>query len=81
MELRMTRFGQMTWQSSGRLIALASWALAIALTGSMGWQAWTAVQATNGAPRYGSTQIDTAMIAPQLLTDAQVIANKNRAAR
>ncbi|SDM28005.1 hypothetical protein SAMN04488568_10832 [Maricaulis salignorans] len=81
MELRMTRFGRMTWHSSARLVALASWALAIALTGSMGWQAWTAIQETNGAQRYGGSQVDTAMMASQSLTDAQLIAHKNRVAR
>jgi len=77
MDARMTRFGRMTWHSSARLIALSSWAIAIALTGSLGWQAWTSVQATTGQSHFGSTQIDTALIAPQILSDAQIIAEKN----
>jgi hypothetical protein len=81
MELPMPRFGQMTWQSSARLIALASWALAVALTGSMGWQAWTSIQGTTGSSRYRSAQIDTALIAPAFPTNAQIIANKHLGAR
>tara|TARA_R110002095_G_scaffold73739_1_gene62800 strand:+ start:1083 stop:1358 length:276 start_codon:yes stop_codon:yes gene_type:complete len=77
-ELRMNRFGQMTWQSGARLIALASWALAIALTGSMGWQAWTSIQETTGSSRYGSAQVDTVMAAPAFPTNAQIVANKHR---
>ena len=73
----MIRFGRMTWQSSARLIALSSWTLAIALTGSMGWQAWTSVQATNGVSRFGSTQLESAATSPQILTDAQIIAGKH----
>lgn len=76
----MLRFGQISWQSSARLIALASWALALALTGGMGWQAWTAIQQTTGLSGYGSTQIDTAMAVPARPSDAEIIADKNRVA-
>lgn len=81
MELRMIRFGQMTWQSSARLIAMASWALAIALTGGMGWQAWSSIQETSGPHRFGASQVDTAITATLALTDAEIIAHKNRVAR
>ncbi|WP_339742745.1 hypothetical protein [uncultured Maricaulis sp.] len=77
----MIRFGQISWQSSARLIALASWALALALTGGMGWQAWTAIQQSAGLSGYGSTQVDTALILQPAPSAAEIIATKNRVAR
>ncbi|WP_417495664.1 hypothetical protein [Maricaulis sp.] len=77
----MPRFERMTWQSSARLVALASWVLAIALTGGMGWQAWTAIQETNHAPRYGSARTETVARVAHSLTDAQIIAQKDRVVR
>lgn len=79
MEFPMLRFGHMSWQSSARLIALASWALAIALTGSMGWQAWTSIQQTTGSSGYGTNQVDTAITAARPLSVVEIIAYKNRA--
>lgn len=81
MELRMIRFGQMTWQSSARLVALTCWAIAFALTGGMGWHAWVSIQETSGPHRFGATQVDTAITATLALTDAEIIAHKNRVAR
>tara|TARA_R110002096_G_scaffold33290_2_gene96286 strand:+ start:377 stop:622 length:246 start_codon:yes stop_codon:yes gene_type:complete len=81
MELPMPRFGQMTWQSSARLVALACWACALALTGGMGWHAWTSIQETSGPYSYGVSQLDTAITVRRAPTDAEIIAHKNRVAR
>ncbi len=77
----MIRFDHMTWQSSARLVALACWVAALALTGGMGWTAWTSMRATAGPHSFGASPAYTAMIAIQALTDAEIIANKNRVAR
>ncbi len=76
----MLRFGQIDWQSSARLIALTPWVLALALTGGMGWQAWTAIQQTTATFRYISTEADPAMDSPLAPSNADIVANKNRVA-
>lgn len=77
----MIRFGHMTWQSSARLVAMACWVAALALTASMGWHAWTSIQATAGPHSFGASQAHTALVAMRALTDAEIIAHKNRVAR
>ncbi|WP_417470989.1 hypothetical protein [Maricaulis sp.] len=74
----MLRFGPMSWHSSARLIALASWVLAIALTGSMGWQAWTSIRQATGSSSYGTSQGDTAITVARPLSRIEIIAYKNR---
>ena len=76
----MTRPECTNWQRSARYVALASWALAAALTVGMGWQAWTAVQDTTGPSRYDGYQVDTSISPAMLQTAARIVANKNRAA-
>jgi hypothetical protein len=78
MEMRMIRFGQISWQACARLVALGTWALALALTGGMGWQAWTALQ---DSANYGYSQIDTALISRQSTIDALLIDSRKRVAR
>tara|TARA_R110000868_G_scaffold120773_1_gene320585 strand:- start:21130 stop:21459 length:330 start_codon:yes stop_codon:yes gene_type:complete len=56
----------MSWQSSARLIALACWATAFALTGGMGWHAWSIMQDTAPGAYYTASQVDTAITAVRL---------------
>ncbi|WP_417480993.1 hypothetical protein [Maricaulis sp.] len=74
----MTRSDRMTWQCSARYVALASWALAAALTAGMGWQAWMAVRDASGAARYESSEFDTTITSTSLQAAARIVAGKNR---
>lgn len=61
----MIRFDQLTWRFSARLVALACWALAITLTGNMGWHAWTSLQDSRvSLSSYRHETVDTALGAP-----------------
>ena len=77
----MIRTDRMTWQRSARYVALASWALAAALTVGMGWQAWTAVQDTTGPSRYDGRRVDSSTTPTTLQSAARIVADKNRNGR